>query len=145
MRHMPPVVAMMTPFPFAVAVDATIAEARELMHAKGIRHLPVIEQGRLRGIVTDRDVKLALGPDFGNPPERELLVRDVLVEDAYTVDAHAPLDEVAAHMAERHIGSALVTRDGRLCGVFTATDACRTLALVLRERFPPHTPGTSAA
>jgi acetoin utilization protein AcuB len=145
MRHMPHVIAMMTPFPHAIDIDAPLADARALMHSRGIRHLPVMEGGRLRGLITDRDAKLALGPDLGSPPERELRVRDVYLDDAYTVEANAPLDEVAAHMAERHIGSAIVTRDGKLCGVFTATDACRALALVLRERFPPHTPGTSAA
>ena len=39
-------------------------------------------------------------------------------------------------MAERHIGSALVTRGGKLVGIFTTTDACRALARVLHEQHP---------
>jgi hypothetical protein len=39
----------------------------------------------------------------------------------------------------------MVTRGGKLVGVFTTTDACRALARVLRERFPPPSPGTHAA
>jgi CBS domain-containing protein len=39
-------------------------------------------------------------------------------------------------MAERHLGSALVTRGGKLVGIFTTTDACRALARLLREQHP---------
>jgi CBS domain-containing protein len=60
---------------------------------------------------------------------------------ADTVEADVPLDRVAAAMAERHVGSALVTKAGKLVGVFTGTDACRALAQVPRSltslvRFP---------
>jgi acetoin utilization protein AcuB len=145
MKHMPQVVGFMTPFPHAVPADAPVAQARAMMHEHSLRHLPVIDAGRLAGVISDRDIKLALGPDLAYPKEDELQVRDVYVEDAYTVDAGTPLDEVAATMAERHIGSALVTHHGRLAGIFTSTDACRALAGVLRERFPPRTPSTEAA
>lgn len=145
MKHIPPVLAFMTPFPHAIDIGATLGEARRLMHEWQIRHVPVIEQGQLAGVLTDRDVKLALGPDLDYPSERELCVRDVCIRDAYTVDGHTPLDQVAEMMADRRIGSALVTHHGRLAGVFTSRDACRALAQVLRERFPPPRPGTEAA
>jgi acetoin utilization protein AcuB len=137
MKHMPQIVAMMTPFPYSIDIGAPLAEARAFMAKQHIRHLPVIENGKLAGMVTDRDIKLMLGPDFAYPQERELAVRDACVPDPYIVAASAPVDEVAEEMAKRHIGSALVTRDGKLVGVFTSTDACHALARVLRERFPP--------
>lgn len=56
--------------------------------------------------------------------------------DSYVVDAGASLERVATTMAERHLGSALVTRADKLVGIFTATDACRALARVLRELHP---------
>lgn len=145
MKHMPSVMGSMTPFPHAIDVEAPLTAAREMMRERGFRHLPVISEGRLLGILSDRDIKLALGPDLGYAPEGELKVRDVYLADAYTVDGHTPLDQVAGTMAERHIGAALVTQHGRLAGVFTSTDACRALARFLRERFPPHAPGSSAA
>jgi acetoin utilization protein AcuB len=145
MKHMPQVVGAMTPFPFAIGADASVAEARAMMHERNVRHLPVIDDGKLAGVITDRDVKLALGPDLDYPEGSDLKVRDVFVANAYTVDAGTRLDEVAATMAERHIGSALVTREGKLCGVFTATDACRALARCLRERFPAPERGNDAA
>ena len=136
MKHMPQVKSVMTPFPYSVESSAGIREAREFLMSKQIRHLPVTEDGKLVGVVSDRDIKLVLGPDFAYPSEDELLIRDVMVKDAYTVSLMEPLDAVLEHMAEHHVGSALVTKKGKLVGVFTATDACRAFAQALRERFP---------
>ena len=136
MKHMPQVIAMMTPFPHSIDVDATAAEARLMMDAKGFHHLPVMERGRLCGVLSDRDLRVAAGPG----PERDvatpLRVRDIYREEVYAVEAATPLDQVAEAMAQRHIGSALVTKDGKLVGVFTTTDACRALCRILREQHP---------
>jgi CBS domain-containing protein len=150
MKHMPQVVAVMTPFPYSVDIDASVAVAQAIMREHRVRHLPVMQNLTLRGVVSDRDLRNALGRGTdGQAPDAtrstELTVREVFHEDAYTVEAHAPLDDVAATMAERHSDSALVTKSGKLVGVFTARDACRALAHVLRERFPPPSPGTEAA
>jgi acetoin utilization protein AcuB len=135
-NRLPQILAYMTPFPFSIDVDAPLAEAHAFLRERHIRHLPVTERGELVGVLTDRDIKLALGPDLGSPPERELTVRDVFQPEAYVVDAGDLLVTVAATMAERHLGSALVTRSGKLVGIFTTTDACRALARVLREQHP---------
>lgn len=145
MKHMPQVIAMMTPFPHSIDVDATLAEARLMMDGHGFRHLPVTSQGRLCGVLSDRDLRVAAGPGPERDVNAPLRVRDVYHDEAYTVEADTPLDQVATEMAERHIGSAMVMRGGKLVGVFTSTDACRALARVLRERFPPPSPGTHAA
>lgn len=121
----------MTPFPYSVEVDAPLAEAHQLMRKHGFRHLPVTLGGVIAGILTDRDIKLILGSDFGSPDERELKVRDAYVEQPCVVPASAPVGKVAKMMAERHIGSAIVTKNDKLVGIFTVTDACRALALVL--------------
>ncbi len=144
-RHRSPqILAYMTPFPYSVDVEAPLAEAHAFLRDRRIRHLPVTERGQLAGVLTDRDIKLALGPDLGSPPERELKVRDVYQPDSYVVDAGASLEEVANAMAERHVGSALVTRGGKLVGIFTSTDVCRALAKVLREQHPSHGPDAVA-
>jgi acetoin utilization protein AcuB len=130
------ILAFMTPFPYSIDIEAPLSEARRFLRERGIRHLPVTERGTLAGVLTDRDIKLALGPDIGCPPERELRVRDVYQPDSFVVDADAELEEVARTMAERHVGSALVTRGGKLVGIFTSTDACRALARVLSGRPP---------
>ena len=136
----PQILAYMTPFPFSIDVEAPLAEAHAFLRDRNIRHLPVTRDGVLAGVLTDRDIKLALGPDLGSPPERELRVSDVFQPESYVVDAGERLEDVAATMAERHVGSALVTRAGKLVGIFTTTDACRALARVLRDQHPDSPP-----
>lgn len=132
----PQILAFMTPFPYSIDVSAPLGEAHAFLRQRQIRHLPVTRDGQLAGILTDRDIKLALGPDLGSPPERELRVADVFQPETYVVDAAERLEDVAITMAERHVGSALVTRGGKLVGIFTTTDACRALARVLRGQHP---------
>lgn len=124
---------VMTPFPYSVDAEAPIDSALEFMREHKIRHLPVTTKGALTSVVTDRDIKLVLGPDFANPSSGELKVRDAMVKDCYVVDIGTPLSAVLRHMASHRIGSALVTRRGKLAGVFTANDACRAFADYLED------------
>ena len=123
----------MTPCPDTVDIDAPLMEARRFMQRQRIRHLPVVDGNRLAGLLTDRDIKLLLGPDFDYPPPGDLKVRDAYTDSPYVVDYDSPLEKVVAEMSKRRIGSALVTRDGDLTGIFTATDALRVLAETLRD------------
>jgi acetoin utilization protein AcuB len=133
MNRVPLLKTEMTPFPWWVEIDAPLLAARDMMRQHKVRHLPVKENGRLVSVVTDRDLKFALDPDLGLPPRESLRVRDVCVYTAFIVDIESRLEEVLETMAERKIGSALVTRDGNLVGIFTSPDACRTLARMIRE------------
>jgi acetoin utilization protein AcuB len=130
-KRNPQVIAFMTPFPHSIEVDAPLADARTMMREGNFRHLPVTSGGDIVGIVTDRDIKLVLGPDFGNPEERELKVRDAYVDKTYVVSAATPVATVARTMAQLHIGSAIITKHNKLVGIFTVTDACRALAEVI--------------
>lgn len=141
MKRIPQIIAFMTPFPYSIDIDAPLSEARAFMRRRRIRHLPVTAQRAIVGLVTDRDIKLVLGPDFAYPPEKELTVRDVCVENPYIVPASTPVAVVAATMARRHIGSALITKRESLVGIFTSTDACRALAELLEPRKPGGAPG----
>jgi acetoin utilization protein AcuB len=144
MDQIPSMRSVMTPFPHFVDARDSLLVARALMVRHEVRHLPVKEKDRLVGVLTDRDLKRALDPDLGLPPKDELFVRDVFVPDAFTVDTSEPLDRVLEEMADRHMGSVLVTSRGRLAGIFTATDACRLLCRHLRALAPPR-PGDDAA
>ena len=135
--------SVMTPFPDSIDVNAPLSEARRFLRARRIHHLPVVDGGDLVGIVSDRDIKLVLGPDFDYPPERELTVRDAYQPHAETLDLNAPAVRALELMVDHHIGSVLVTRKGRLAGIFTCTDACRAFAQRLREEEPG--PGDDAA
>lgn len=144
MKRIPPIKTVMTPFPYSVDMDASVEQAREFMREHHIHHLPVTQAGKLAGLVSDRDIKLVLGPDFAYPGEKETRVRDVMVRDAYVVDLETRVDEVLEHMAAHQLGSAIVTREGKLAGVFTTTDACRHFAEFLREQFRRSSGGDAA-
>ena len=136
MDHIPAIGAVMTPFPYVVQVSESVLTARALMVEHAVRHLPVKNGNALVGVLTDRDLKRALDPSLGLPPKEELFVRDLFVADAYVVDASEPLDRVLDHLSSEHIGSALVTKSGRLVAIFTLTDAARVFGAHLRALFP---------
>jgi acetoin utilization protein AcuB len=105
-----------------------------MMRELQIRHLPVQEGGKLVGILTDRDLKLATS--FGDP--NELKVEDVMSLDPYTVRPEASLDAVVIEMAEHKYGSAIVQQaNGKVVGIFTAVDALRVLAEQLEAFYLP--------
>src|SRR5215831_15938617 len=110
MKRNPQIIAFMTPFPYSIDVDAPLGDAHALMRKHVFRHLPVTSAGAIVGVLTDRDIKLVLGPDFGSPNERELRVRDAYVEQPCIVPASASVAAVARTMAEHRIGSAIVTK-----------------------------------
>ena len=138
MKRNPQVIAFMTPFPHSIDIDAPLTQARRMMREGHFRHLPVTSGGNLVGIVTDRDIKLSLGADFGNPDERELTVHEAYIDKPCVVPASTPVATVARTMAEHHIGSAIITKNDKLVGIFTVTDACRALAEIL-EGHPAET------
>lgn len=133
--HMPSVKVVMTPFPYCVEADASLARAREMMVEHEIHHLPVTDAGELVGVISGREVALGTAIASVRDPSREPRVREACVLHAYVVEDTEPLDRVLAVMAEQRLGSALVTRRGKLVGVFTVTDACRVLTAWLRARF----------
>ena len=117
----------MTRHPHTIRYDEKLSTAAALMASLNVRHLPVLEGGELRGVMSDRDLRLAKGRDLST-----IKVMDVCVDEPYAIDVDTSLFLVAQHMAERHIGSALVLEEGKVVGIFTATDACRALADALR-------------
>lgn len=136
MKKVPKIKSVMTPFPYDVGLHEPIGRARKLMMEHKVRHLPVTHDHVLKGLVSDRDIKLILGPEFDYPNPKEVTVEDVMVEDPYVVDIEVSLITVLDEMASRHIGAALVTKNDRLAGIFSASDACRQLSKWLKNEFP---------
>jgi CBS domain-containing protein len=131
MFHPPPSLkSAMTPFPYAIAVDATLAEAGRMMAEHDVHHLPVIDASHaIVGILANLDL---MAVSKGKRQGHGMQVGDVCTTDVYIADLEEPIDNVVLTMAERHIGSAVVTRHGKLSGIFTWVDACRCFGEVLR-------------
>jgi len=124
----------MTSGPFTIGREQSLAAAKQLMHKSHVRHLPVLHGGKLVGMISERelDVIEAL------PGSKQLSVEDAMVPDVYLTSEDASLETVAAEMARLKVGSAVVTRDDVVVGVFTAVDGLRALAEVLKA--PPAAP-----
>src|SRR5512147_386148 len=132
---MPIVGVVMTSFPYFVETDDPLGRWEPLMAQRGLRHLPVQEKGKLVGIVSERDLHHRL-PRIAPPEEKSRLrARDIMIRNPYIVAFNTPLNEVVAQMAMRHIGSAIVTRKGKLAGILSAMDVCRIFAEYLDNQF----------
>lgn len=123
---------VMTPNPHTIGKDLSIRAAFDCMREHAIRHLPVESEGRLVGILTDRDIKLAKSIRGAE----NLLVQDVMTPDPYVVPPETLVDEVVVIMAERKLGSAIIQNpSGKVIGIFTAVDALRTLSDILNKDY----------
>jgi acetoin utilization protein AcuB len=134
-KKMPVVGAVMTSFPYFVDADDTVAKVERLMDERAIRHLPVQERGRVVGIVSERDLHHFIKRSAPVEEKNNVRARDIMVADPYVVSFNTPLNEVVSEMAKRHIGSAIITRSGKLAGVLSANDVCRILGEYLESRF----------
>ena len=119
--------------------ERTLAEAHQLMRERGIRHLPVVDGGRLVGLVSQRDLYL-LETLKGVDPVTER-VEEAMTREPFTVPPDARLEDVAAAMAEHKYGSAVVVDRGAVIGLFTTVDALRALARLLRRTRAPRSTG----
>lgn len=142
---------LMTPDPITVGADAKVKDAAKLMTDAGVGALPVMEEGRLIGLVTEgdlimRDVKLEF-PTYIHlldgfimyPPstvkfEHELkkavaaTVADVMSADPVTVQADAPIEDVASLLADRDVSRLPVMDGGNLVGIVSKHDIVRAIA-----------------
>ncbi len=119
----------MTRTPLTIGRDQTLASAHRLMREHHLRHLPVLQGGALVGVVSQRDLYLVeslTDIDLEAVPVSEAMTMEVEV-----VDPGTPLRDVIATMAEKKIGSTVVAQGKKIVGIFTVTDALRTLALLL--------------
>lgn len=129
---MPGLSRYMTPQPWTICKDAKMSQAHQLMREHKIRHLPVLEAGKLVGIVSERDLHLIETLPGGDPDE--VTVEEAMIQDVYAVNADAPVDAVVEKMSVRKYGSAVVLdRRGDVQGIFTTVDALEAFAEILRR------------
>jgi acetoin utilization protein AcuB len=91
-----------------------------------MRHLPVVDQGRVVGVVTERDLYvMSLFPEMSFANTHVSLAME---QNLYVVTPSTTLREAAEGMAARYVGSALVVDEGNLVGIFTEADAVKMIA-----------------
>ncbi|MBS7325391.1 MAG: CBS domain-containing protein [Thiopseudomonas sp.] len=125
-----PVEEFTTPDPISIEETMGLEELLRLMSSNGIRHLPVMRDGELAGIISDRDVRLFAGMPLED--RKGLTAGDIMTEDLLSIDASTPLDEAAMLMSAHKVSSLIVREDDQFLGIFTATDALNALVEVLR-------------
>ncbi len=138
-----PIADVMTPDPVTVSPQASLADATALMARHRIRHLPVLDGGRLVGLVTQRDALAATDSRLRDPADgidpHRIPVGRVMTREVVSVDVHDPL-VAAARLMERHRYGCLPVRDGeRLVGIVTDTDFV-AVAINLIEQLEALTP-----
>ncbi|MGH7819606.1 MAG: CBS domain-containing protein [Candidatus Binatia bacterium] len=115
----------MTRDPVTVGQFETLAAAREKMEAGGFRRLPVVDDGRLIGMVTDRDLREHHGY------LKETKVTGAMREDVVTVSPSATLESATQRMIERRVGGLPVVEEGKLVGIITVTDVLKAFLDVM--------------
>ncbi len=130
----------MTPNPVTISPSNSLRTAMQMMESGGFRRLPVVEGGKLVGIITDRDIRLAV-----NSP---LVLRDkwydsylldhvdveaCMTPDPVTVSPSTPLVEAARILRERKFSGLPVIDGPRVVGIITVTDMLGCLINLLEE------------
>jgi acetoin utilization protein AcuB len=108
--------------PITVDYHTKLCDAYALMQEKGIRHLPVIKNGEMVGIVTDRDLRLATSRLAVHPFEPEAIVEQVMSHPVQTVHPSEPVEYAIKVMRELKIGCLPVQENGTLVGIVTGAN-----------------------
>lgn len=114
--------------------EASAARAWGICREKRIRHIPIVENDRLVGLVSDRDLRDVSPPREGRDQENTLgwvRVRDIMTRDIAVIDPLDTIDHAAREIYERKIGCLPVVDRGELVGIITSQDMMRTLAFLI--------------
>jgi acetoin utilization protein AcuB len=118
--------------PVTLKPEDTLALANDLIALGRIRHIPVVKDGRLVGLLSERDLMgTAATTIFGLKQKsasallKSVLIKDVMKKRVVTVKPDTPITEAAHLMKEKRIGCVPVVSDGALVGLVTTTDILR--------------------
>lgn len=123
----------------------SIRHAREIMEERRVNQLPVVVDGRLVGIVTDRDLRDAFPSVFEGPPRRArrsavaadpatIPVEDAMTANVLTLGPDASVEEAAQLMRRERIGAVPVVVHHRLVGILTRSDVLDAFLALANER-----------
>lgn len=118
-----------------VGLKTTLAEASDIMQESKVRHLIVVaKDGDMRGIISDRDLRLAAKSPFAiydsekaDDLADKVLIEQMMTETPYCVSPNFSVAEVASLMVEHHVSAVPVLQDKNLIGIVTSTDLLKIL------------------
>jgi acetoin utilization protein AcuB len=131
-KSIPQIKKYMTTDVQTIGDEQPMSVAHRLMREQHIRHLPVLHQGKVVGMVTDRDLRLV--ESLADVDPTKIAVSEAMTADTYVVAPDAALDEVVSTMAAKKYGSAVISDHGHVVGIFTTVDACSAFAELLNTR-----------
>ncbi len=118
--------------PILVTVDpaANLDQAIEMMQENGVRHLPVVRDDKVIGIVSERDLLLHIGKNWTSM----MKVGDIMSTNLLSVHINDTLGDVAYQLSSEKVGSAIVLDEHEdLYGIFTTTDALNALVEIMNQ------------
>src|SRR5919201_6138069 len=119
---------VMTPSVRTVSPTQSLVEAAEVMKGEDVGSVPVEEEGRLAGILTDRDIVVRAVAERRDP--QAMKVAEIASRELVTVDPEQDLDEALALMARHQVRRLPVVEEGRLVGMLAQAD----VALEAKEK-----------
>lgn len=127
---------LMTVEPLTISPYATLRDAIIMMNEEGYRQLPVVENGRLVGIITNRDVRLALDSPLINKDTADRMqllnehtVAECMTADPMTVEPNTPIYIAAERLMLYKVGAFPVLDGDTLVGILSVSDLLRHLAM----------------
>ena len=129
---------VMTKSPITVSSDALVFDARRIMKEKNFRRLPVVDKGKLLGIVTLQDINEAVPSPTDSSSAHEyysiyskMKVNEIMKTNPFTVSPDTPFEQVLKIGQDKKISSYLVVENGKLVGIATESDLVRFVTRVL--------------
>lgn len=124
----------MTKKVFTISIDDFLTDAVTLMKDKGIRHVPIVKNGVLKGIISDRDIKEYTPSKATALDIYELhyllattKIKDIVTTKVYTTTPDTPIEEAAMTMLDQKIGCLPVLKDAELVGIISDKDIFHAL------------------
>jgi CBS domain-containing protein len=118
-----------------ISADDSLWTVKEIMELAHVRHLPVVRQGELVGIVSQRDLlRASLSNVMGLPADEQQVflegvkIGEVMSEEPIWIAPDASIRDAARIMADRKIGCLPVLERGELIGIVTETDILQYFA-----------------
>jgi len=130
---------IMTKDVITITPDTSFSDAMNTLRRNKIRRLPVVEDGKIVGIVTEKDL-LSASPSSATTLDiwelqyllNKLKVEEIMTRNVITVKEDTPLEDAAKLMAENKIGALpVINDDGNLVGIVTETDIFKTFVKML--------------